>query len=109
MDTMRRLYLLRHAKSSWDDPSLADRERPLAKRGRKACKRIAAYLRERQIEPSVVIPQVCAAPALTAAKRTRTSTGTVSLAAPTFAATNPVPRPRPCTIPCGETVTMSGG
>ena len=55
MDTMRRLYLLRHAKSSWDDPSLADRERPLAKRGRKACKRIVSHLGEREIEPSVVI------------------------------------------------------
>jgi len=30
---MRHLTLLRHAKSSWDDPALADRERPLAPRG----------------------------------------------------------------------------
>jgi phosphohistidine phosphatase len=27
------LYLLRHAKSSWDDPTLADHDRPLAPRG----------------------------------------------------------------------------
>ena len=33
---MKRLYLLRHAKSSWDDPELADRDRPLAPRGRRA-------------------------------------------------------------------------
>ena len=32
---MKRLRLLRHAKSSWDDPALADRDRPLAPRGRK--------------------------------------------------------------------------
>ena len=38
----RQLLLLRHAKSSWDDPSLDDRDRPLGKRGRKA----AAAMRE---------------------------------------------------------------
>ena len=30
---MKTLYLLRHAKSSWDDPELKDFERPLAQRG----------------------------------------------------------------------------
>lgn len=30
---MKTLYLLRHAKSCWDDPQLKDFERPLAKRG----------------------------------------------------------------------------
>ncbi len=30
---MKTLYLIRHAKSSWGDPSLADHERPLNKRG----------------------------------------------------------------------------
>ena len=30
---MKTLYLVRHAKSSWDDPSLADHDRPLNKRG----------------------------------------------------------------------------
>lgn len=30
---MKTLYLLRHAKSSWDDPTLKDFERPLARRG----------------------------------------------------------------------------
>lgn len=29
------LYLVRHAKSSWDEPSLGDRDRPLSKRGRR--------------------------------------------------------------------------
>lgn len=33
---MRELFLLRHAKSSWDDPTLDDFDRPLAERGRKA-------------------------------------------------------------------------
>ena len=42
---MKRLLLLRHAKSSWDDPSLADRDRPLAPRGHKAAERMADHLR----------------------------------------------------------------
>lgn len=52
---MKVLYLLRHAKSSWDDPGLADRDRPLAPRGRKAAGRIAAHLRAERIEPAVVL------------------------------------------------------
>jgi phosphohistidine phosphatase len=52
---VRRLYLLRHAKSSWDEPGLADRDRPLAPRGRKASKLIAAHLREEGISPELVL------------------------------------------------------
>lgn len=40
----RRLYLLRHAKSSWDDLSLADHDRPLAGRGRRAASAMADHL-----------------------------------------------------------------
>jgi phosphohistidine phosphatase len=49
------LYLLRHAKSSWDDPSLPDDERPLAPRGRRDGKRIAEHLRRLEIEPELVL------------------------------------------------------
>ena len=42
----RTVHLLRHAKSSWEDPSLSDRERPLSKRGRKACSALRAHLRD---------------------------------------------------------------
>ncbi len=52
---MKRLYLLRHAKSSWSDPSLADEERPLAPRGRKAAKKMAKELRRREIRPKLVL------------------------------------------------------
>jgi phosphohistidine phosphatase len=52
---MRTLYLLRHAKSSWDAPSLADHERPLAPRGRRDAKRIAKHLRSRGIQPELVL------------------------------------------------------
>jgi phosphohistidine phosphatase len=49
------LYLLRHAKSSWDDLALPDRDRPLAARGRKAAERMGDHLRERRIEPDLVL------------------------------------------------------
>jgi phosphohistidine phosphatase len=52
---VRRLHLLRHAKSSWDDPTLDDHERPLAPRGRKAAKRIASWMREHDIRPQLVV------------------------------------------------------
>ncbi|WP_448585801.1 SixA phosphatase family protein [Thermaurantiacus sp.] len=41
---MRRLSLLRHAKSSWDDPVLRDFDRPLNARGLKAARRIGAWM-----------------------------------------------------------------
>jgi len=52
---VRTLYLLRHAKSSWDDPRLADHERPLNPRGRRAAERLAAYLRHQAAQPSLVL------------------------------------------------------
>jgi phosphohistidine phosphatase len=53
--TERRLYLLRHAKSSWSDPGLADHDRPLAPRGRRAAKAIGRHLRDQGIEPALVL------------------------------------------------------
>ena len=41
---MKTLHLLRHAKSSWDEPQLADRERGLNKRGRRDAPRMGAAL-----------------------------------------------------------------
>ena len=52
---MKRLYLLRHAKSSWDDPTLADDERPLAPRGRRAAKVMAKHLGREGIAPALVL------------------------------------------------------
>jgi len=52
---MRTLYLLRHAKSSWDDPELPDRERPLAPRGVRDAKRIARHMRRLEIAPVLVL------------------------------------------------------
>ena len=52
---MRLLHLLRHAKSDWDDPALADHERPLAPRGLKASKLIAAHVQATGIAPQLVL------------------------------------------------------
>ena len=43
---MKRLILLRHAKSSWDQPGLDDFQRPLAPRGRRAAPVMARHLAE---------------------------------------------------------------
>ncbi|MGQ9371923.1 SixA phosphatase family protein [Azospirillum sp. A39] len=48
---MKTLFLLRHAKSAWDDPSLADHDRPLAPRGRKAAPRVGRRLRDLGLRP----------------------------------------------------------
>ena len=52
---MRTLLLMRHAKSSWDEPGLADLERPLAARGRLAAPLVARHLRERGLMPDLVL------------------------------------------------------
>jgi len=52
---MATLYLLRHAKSSWDDPTLPDKERPLAPRGRRDAKLLAEHLRRERIAPELVL------------------------------------------------------
>jgi phosphohistidine phosphatase len=51
----RRLYVLRHAKSSWDDHSASDHERPLSERGRRAVRVLAAYIEAKGIEPDLVL------------------------------------------------------
>ncbi len=52
---MKRLWILRHAKSSWDEPDLADHDRPLAPRGRKAGKRIARWADANGVRPDLVL------------------------------------------------------
>jgi phosphohistidine phosphatase len=52
---VRRLYLLRHAKSSRDDQALRDRDRPLAPRGRRATRRIARWARKHDVRPQLVV------------------------------------------------------
>lgn len=52
---MLTLSLLRHAKSSWDKPSLDDFDRPLAKRGQKAAPEIGAALAARGLRPDLIL------------------------------------------------------
>jgi phosphohistidine phosphatase len=49
------LWLLRHAKSSWSDPKLPDRDRPLAPRGREAAYRLARYAASAGVRPRLVL------------------------------------------------------
>jgi len=52
---MKRLILLRHAKSSWSEDGLSDSERPLSSRGERDAPRMGTRLRERRIRPDVVL------------------------------------------------------
>jgi len=52
---MPTLMLLRHAKSDWSDPDLADFDRPLNKRGRRAAPLIGRYLRKQDLVPDLVL------------------------------------------------------
>jgi len=52
---MKTLLLLRHAKSSWDDDSLTDHDRPLAPRGRRAAPLMARYMVENDHLPDLVL------------------------------------------------------
>ena len=49
------LYLLRHAKSSWDFPDLEDIDRPLAPRGERAADRMKRYIAVADIRPDLVL------------------------------------------------------
>lgn len=52
---MRQLLLLRHAKSSWDDPKLPDHARPLNSRGRRAAEAVRGVLDELGVAPELVL------------------------------------------------------
>lgn len=52
---MKTLYLLRHAKSSWDNPELDDFERPLNKRGHHDAPLIGNLLEKLNISPDLII------------------------------------------------------
>ena len=75
---MKVVYLLRHAKSSWKDPSQLDSDRPLAPRGRRAARAMADHLRRERIQPSLI--------RCSPARRTRETLELVSGAPPDVAA-----------------------
>ncbi len=49
------VYLLRHAKSSWENASVPDHDRPLAPRGRRAARKLADHFRSAGIAPAIVL------------------------------------------------------
>ncbi len=55
MPPTHQLYVLRHAKSSWEEPGLEDRERPLAPRGHATLRVLAEHVREHGIHPAQVL------------------------------------------------------
>jgi phosphohistidine phosphatase len=52
---LRRLTLLRHAKSSWGDPDLKDRDRPLNERGERDAPMMGRRLRARGARPTLIL------------------------------------------------------
>ena len=51
---MKTLLILRHAKSSWDDDSLSDHDRPLNKRGKRAAHRMGRLLDDENLWPDLI-------------------------------------------------------
>lgn len=52
---MKKLTLIRHGKSSWDDPEISDWERPLKPRGKKDALLIGYKLKEENIIPDKIV------------------------------------------------------
>jgi phosphohistidine phosphatase len=52
---MKTLVLVRHAKSAWNDPTLADHDRPLNARGRRDAPEMGRRLRERGTVPDAIL------------------------------------------------------
>jgi phosphohistidine phosphatase len=51
----RLLLLMRHAKSSWDNPGWSDHDRPLNERGMRDAPRMGHFLSEHGLEPSLIV------------------------------------------------------
>jgi len=52
---MKKLYILRHAKSDWSDSSLDDFDRGLKKRGKNDIKLISLWIKKQHIKPDLII------------------------------------------------------
>lgn len=52
---MKKLYLIRHAKSSWDNPNGNDFDRPLNERGKREAPQMAKLLKQRKVLPDRLI------------------------------------------------------
>lgn len=70
---MKTLLLLRHAKSSWKYPDLADHDRPLNKRGKLTAPRIGQLLKDQDLLPDLILSSTAARAQTTARKVARAS------------------------------------
>lgn len=52
---VKTLYLVRHAKSSWEDPELTDHQRPLSKRGIRDVPHMGEVLKKRNVYPQLLM------------------------------------------------------
>jgi phosphohistidine phosphatase len=52
---MKTLFLIRHAKSSWDDTALPDKDRPLDDRGRRDAPKMGERLAKRDVKPDLIL------------------------------------------------------
>ncbi len=52
---MKTLLVLRHAKSSWKQPGLADHDRPLNRRGNRDAPRVGLLLRRQALTPDLIV------------------------------------------------------
>ena len=52
---MKKLFIIRHAKSDWQDSTLDDYDRPLNKKGEKNAPFMGQLLKEKNIKPDIII------------------------------------------------------
>lgn len=64
---MKTLLVMRHAKSSWGDPGLADFDRPLNERGLEAAPLMGRYMRGHGLRPDLILCSTAARARQTAA------------------------------------------
>ena len=76
---MKTLLILRHAKSSWDDPALDDHERPLNARGEKDAPRIGRLARDERLAPELILSSDALRAHLTAAAMADATGGQILL------------------------------
>jgi len=79
---MKTLFLIRHAKSSWGDAALPDKDRPLNDRGRRDAPKMGERLAKRDVKPDLILssPAVRALKTCMPSGRMTCSTSFTSLA-----------------------------
>ena len=69
---MKSLLILRHAKSSWDNPGLSDYDRPLNKRGKRDAPRMGKHIRQEKLVPDRILTSSAKRARKTASKVAKT-------------------------------------